>query len=230
MRHGLTAATVVPAIEDAEEFERFAAAIRADYQPVSTIEHELVARLTSLLWRLRRATLIETNLFQLQGRLAMEQKLGTRTGSDTASPGMGMLYRLLRSPNSFVPSQADFKHAHTSKIRQPTVANARTRTPLAIPIQRQSSCGCAISTASRSSGSIGTRRRCGDKWLKRCSFLMHARSVDLPTACGLFNRPIYWVRLEISHGTTGQRNEENCPDYRPIASSQLKLARFDRTW
>src|SRR5450759_999836 len=66
MRHGLTAATVVTAIEDSQEFERFAAAIRADYQPVSAIEHELVARLASLLW-LRRAALIETNLFQLQG-------------------------------------------------------------------------------------------------------------------------------------------------------------------
>jgi hypothetical protein len=37
---------------DAEEFERFEAAIRADYQAVSMIEHELVARLASLLWRL----------------------------------------------------------------------------------------------------------------------------------------------------------------------------------
>jgi hypothetical protein len=45
----LTAATVVTAIEDAEEFERFEAAIRADYQPASTIEHKLVARLASLL-------------------------------------------------------------------------------------------------------------------------------------------------------------------------------------
>ena len=106
MRHGLTAATVVPAIEDAEEFEDFAAGIRADYQPVSTIEHELVARLASLLWRLRRSTLIETNLFQQQGRLAGEQKLGARAGSDTASPGLGMLYRLLRSPETVVPSQA----------------------------------------------------------------------------------------------------------------------------
>src|ERR1039458_5357658 len=76
IRHGLTAATVVPAIEDCQEFEDFEAAIRADYQPISTIEHELVARLTSLLWRLRRATLIETNLFQLQALLAMEQKPG----------------------------------------------------------------------------------------------------------------------------------------------------------
>jgi len=55
----------VTAIEDVEEFERFAAAISADYQPVSAIEHKLVARLTSLLWRLRRSTLTETNLFEL---------------------------------------------------------------------------------------------------------------------------------------------------------------------
>src|SRR5450830_114211 len=98
MRHGLTAATVVTAIEDSQEFERFEAAIRADYQPVSAIEHELVARLASLLWRLRRAALIETNLFQLQGRLAKDQKLETRIGPDTASPGLGIIYQLLRSP------------------------------------------------------------------------------------------------------------------------------------
>jgi hypothetical protein len=107
MCHGLTAATVVPAIEDRQEFEDFAAGIRADYQPVSTIEHELVARLASLLWRLRRATLIETNLFQLQARLAMEQTLGRHGKSETASPGLGTLYRLLRSPETIVPSQAD---------------------------------------------------------------------------------------------------------------------------
>jgi hypothetical protein len=106
MRHGLTATTVVPAIEDRQEFEDFAAGIRADYQPVSTIEHELVARLASLLWRLRRSTLIETNLFQLQGRLAMEQTLGARVRSDTASPGLETFYRLLRSPETIVPLEA----------------------------------------------------------------------------------------------------------------------------
>ncbi len=106
MRHGLTAATVVPAIEDSQEFERFEAAIRADYQPVSTIEHELVARLAFLLWRLRRATLIETNLFQLQALLAKDRKFDARVGSDTASPGLEIIYRLLRSPDTFVPSEA----------------------------------------------------------------------------------------------------------------------------
>ena len=41
MRLGLTVGPVVPAIENAEEFQRFEVGIRADYQPVSLIEHEL---------------------------------------------------------------------------------------------------------------------------------------------------------------------------------------------
>src|ERR1039458_1825445 len=90
MRHGLTAATVVPAIEDSEEFELFEAAIRADYQAASMIEHELVARLTSLLWRLLRSTLIETNLFKLQALLAKDKKLEAENSIDAGSPGMGV--------------------------------------------------------------------------------------------------------------------------------------------
>jgi hypothetical protein len=105
MRHGLTAATVVPAMENKEEFERFEAAIRADYQPCSTVEQELVARLISLLWRLRRSTLIETNLFQLQATLAMEQKRKRQDGSPAAGPGMEILYHLLRSPGTIEFSQ-----------------------------------------------------------------------------------------------------------------------------
>jgi hypothetical protein len=124
----LTAATVVTAIEDSQEFERFAAAVRADYQPVSTIEHERVARLTSLLWRLRRSTLIKTNLFQLQGQLVMQHKPVGRVGSDTASPGMGMLYRLLRSPDSFVPLQAASNTPELTNHKA-EVANARESAP-----------------------------------------------------------------------------------------------------
>lgn len=105
MRHGLTAATVVPAMEDAEEFEQFEAAIRADYQAVSAVEHELVARLTSLLWRLRRSSLIETNLFKLQARLAKDKELEAEIGPDAGSPGMGVFYRLLRSPETPLPSE-----------------------------------------------------------------------------------------------------------------------------
>ena len=69
LRHGLTAETVVTALENANDYHAFELSILADYLPRSATEHELVARLASLLWRLRRSTKIETGLFELQGEL-----------------------------------------------------------------------------------------------------------------------------------------------------------------
>src|SRR5215470_8642367 len=66
VRHGLTAETVIGALEDAEDYGAFEAAIIADYDAQSAVERELVLRLASLLWRLRRATTIETGLFEIQ--------------------------------------------------------------------------------------------------------------------------------------------------------------------
>ena len=66
VRHGLTAETVIGALEDAEDYKAFEAAITADYDAQSAVERELVLRLASLLWRLRRATAIETGLFGIQ--------------------------------------------------------------------------------------------------------------------------------------------------------------------
>ena len=66
VRHGLTAETVIGALEDAEDYKAFEAAITADYDAQSAVERELVLRLASLLWRLRRATTIETGLFEIQ--------------------------------------------------------------------------------------------------------------------------------------------------------------------
>ena len=66
VRHGLTAETVIGALEDAEDYEAFEAAIIADYDAQSAVERELVLRLASLLWRLRRATTMETGLFEIQ--------------------------------------------------------------------------------------------------------------------------------------------------------------------
>ena len=65
VRHGLTAETVVLPTEDAEDYQSFEAAIVLDYDAQSAVERELVLRLASLLWRLRRATAIETRLFEL---------------------------------------------------------------------------------------------------------------------------------------------------------------------
>jgi hypothetical protein len=66
VRHGLTAETVIGALEDAEDYKAFEASITADYDAQSAVERELVLRLASLLWRLRRATTIETGLFEIQ--------------------------------------------------------------------------------------------------------------------------------------------------------------------
>ena len=65
IRHGLTAETVIGALEDAEDYKSFEAAITADYDAQSAVERELVLRLASLLWRLRRATTMETGLFEI---------------------------------------------------------------------------------------------------------------------------------------------------------------------
>jgi hypothetical protein len=66
LRHGLTAETVIVALEDDEDYKEFEAAITADYDAQSAVERELVLRLASLMWRLRRATTIETGLFEIQ--------------------------------------------------------------------------------------------------------------------------------------------------------------------
>ena len=66
IRHGLTAETVIDGLEDPEDYKAFEASVTADYDAQTAVERELVLRLASLLWRLRRATSIETGLLQSQ--------------------------------------------------------------------------------------------------------------------------------------------------------------------
>ena len=68
LRHGLTAETVIDPLEDAEDYAAFEMAVTADYDAQSAVERELVLRLASLLWRLRRATTIESGLFKIQAK------------------------------------------------------------------------------------------------------------------------------------------------------------------
>jgi hypothetical protein len=114
IRHGLTAETVIGALEDAEDYKAFEAAITADYDAQSAVERELVLRLASLLWRLRRATIIETGLFEIQAehlsdfRKARQISLASReivyalfnTNSDrqAGSPGLENLIETNQAP------------------------------------------------------------------------------------------------------------------------------------
>jgi hypothetical protein len=78
VRHGLTAETVIGALEDADDYKAFEAAIIADYDVQSAVERELVLRLASLLWRLRRATTMETGLFDIQADCLREFRQGRK--------------------------------------------------------------------------------------------------------------------------------------------------------
>jgi hypothetical protein len=69
LRHGLTAETVIDGLEDSEDYRGFEAAITADYDAETAVERELVLRLASLLWRLRRIISIETDLFAIQAEI-----------------------------------------------------------------------------------------------------------------------------------------------------------------
>jgi hypothetical protein len=69
IRHGLTAETVIEPLENPEEYQAFEEAIVSEYLPQTPVEQELVPRLASLLWRLRRATAIETGLLRMQGEI-----------------------------------------------------------------------------------------------------------------------------------------------------------------
>src|SRR5215510_10430299 len=66
VRHGLTAETVVANLEDAEDYKAFEAAVISDFDPETAVARELVLRLASLFWRLRRANAIESNLLEIQ--------------------------------------------------------------------------------------------------------------------------------------------------------------------
>src|SRR3954449_12322952 len=81
VRHGLMAETVIGVLEDAEDYKAFEAAVIADYDAQSAVERELVLRLASLLWRIRRATTMETGLFQVQAKHVLEDRNTRAPGS-----------------------------------------------------------------------------------------------------------------------------------------------------
>src|SRR3954468_13527884 len=96
VRHGLTAETVIGALEDAEDYKAFEAAIIADYDAQSAVERELVLRLASALWRLRRATTMETGLFEIQADHLREFRQVRSLPPDSAK----IVYAMFASPGS----------------------------------------------------------------------------------------------------------------------------------
>ena len=95
VRHGLTAETVIGSLEDAEDYKAFEAAIIADYDAQRAVERELVLRLASFLWRLRRTTAIETGLFAIQSQREHQD----RKVRDAETAARQSLYKLFGPSN-----------------------------------------------------------------------------------------------------------------------------------
>jgi len=99
VRHGLTAETVIGSLENAEDYKAFEVAITSDYDAQSAVERELVLRLASLLWRLRRATTIETGLFEFEA-----ERLSEAGPSHQVSPASREVVRALFGPRASIVS------------------------------------------------------------------------------------------------------------------------------
>jgi hypothetical protein len=82
IRHGLTAETVIDGPEDSRDYRDFEAAVISDFDAQTAVERELVLRLASLLWRLRRIISIETDLLRIQGEILRERRNEFRPACD----------------------------------------------------------------------------------------------------------------------------------------------------
>jgi hypothetical protein len=113
IRHGLTAETVIGALEDAEDYRAFEAAIVADYDAQSAVERELVLRLASLLWRLRRATTIETGLFEMQADQIHEFRQAREINPESRNIIYAMFPRsdIVEPDANRAPAEADVAHS-----------------------------------------------------------------------------------------------------------------------
>jgi hypothetical protein len=109
VRHGLTAETVIDVLEDAEDYAAFELAVTSDYDAQSTVERELVLRLASLLWRLRRATAIESGLFKIQAKQLFQLRQRRRAHQDRQEIVNTMYPNAVATEADFRPDQDDLK-------------------------------------------------------------------------------------------------------------------------
>ena len=161
VRHGLTAETVIGALEDAEDYKAFEAAIIADYDAQSAVERELVLRLASLLWRLRRATTMETGLFEIQA----DHLSGFRQARQVHRASREVVYALFGRADSAVSTAIRHRTASRTE-RKPCPAPRRNRRNLpSIPplSSRVAFCVSPICPTTRSTASADMKQPFGAK-------------------------------------------------------------------
>ena len=116
-RDGLADQTVVRNVEDIRDYRAFERLLIRSIDPRTAIELALIHRLANLLWRLRRASAIETGLFEVQGEFLLAQRQRARPVN----------YRELSKPppDSMVMAKCRARTDHTS--RRPATENRYQR-------------------------------------------------------------------------------------------------------
>ena len=103
---------MIGALDDAEDYKAFEAAIIADYDAQSAVERELVLRLASLLWRLRRATAMESGLFEIQA----DHLSGIRQARQVYPTSREVVYALFGRADSVSCDRDPASHGITNGI------------------------------------------------------------------------------------------------------------------
>ena len=158
VRHGLCAETVVDSSRMSRTTRAFEAAVIADYDAQTAVERELVLRLASLLWRLRRATAIETDLLSDPGR-----NIARAAGPNAQPRPQPIPFRVVET--ALCDLSADGWNAseqvdHQARAPFPPAETSRRE------IWRIAFNGSPISTPASSSGSGAMKPRCGAKWYR----------------------------------------------------------------
>src|SRR5271169_779518 len=152
VRHGLTAETVIEPLEDPEDYKAFEQAVTADYDAETAVERELVLRLASLLWRLRRSTLIETGLLRSKVNSCANSRRAQRKRPPKTARWWQHCGSVDRAPCSspWMPVAAN-----TQSIGKLWLTPQRSRnhgSPSLGAKSRSVSCACPISTTACSNG------------------------------------------------------------------------------
>ena len=126
-RDGLAAQTVVRNLEDVRAYRAFERALVGSVDPGTVIELALIHRLASLLWRLRRASAIETGLFEIQGELLLAARQAPSHGPSQQGmlPTPTQVNGYSKAPGSNGPPATD-QELLSRSIRPPLGSNSRT--------------------------------------------------------------------------------------------------------
>ena len=137
MRHILTAETIIATLEDAKDYQAFEAAVIADYDVELAVERELVLRLASVLWRLRRAAGIETALIELVTAQSDNVKQGQSRPTLVEAANLSDQYKihLVATPQSDAAPGNEFGFAAKKDIGDCFLRLAELPTP---PLDRLS--------------------------------------------------------------------------------------------